>query len=86
MKSLREIELQFLAEKIGGHYSGKNWLGRKSGSGAAQIEALLLVGARREQLETCRGAVDEHIRFLEKKIGLKVEISADGIYQFKFCD
>lgn len=55
MDSVNILEVCYLAEKIGGRYSGTNWLGRKSDSGAAQIDALLLVGATRAQLESCRG-------------------------------
>ncbi|MDV5062183.1 hypothetical protein [Vibrio diabolicus] len=83
MDKVNKLEMRYLAEKVGGRYSGTNWLGRKSGCGAAQIDALLLVGATRAQLETCRGAVDEHIRFLEKECGLTVEVSKEGIYRFK---
>ncbi|UAA39766.1 hypothetical protein KIH87_05250 [Paraneptunicella aestuarii] len=75
-------ETQYLLEKVGGSITGKNWLGRKADSGAAQIDALLLIGATREQLEQCRGAVDEHIRFLKNKCGLEVE-TINGIYRFK---
>lgn len=77
------LETEYLSEKVGGLISGKNWLGRQSGCGAAQINALLLVGATWEQLESCRGAVENHLRDLEKEFGLQVE-ARDGIYKFKF--
>ena len=78
----KRVEMQFLSERVGGSISGKNWLGHKVGSGAAKIDALLLVGATRVQLDTCRGAVDNHINHLKDKHGLEVYIESD-IYKFR---
>jgi len=63
----------------------KNWLGHTTGSGAANIDALLLVGATMDELNRCRGAVGEHLMHLRDEHGLAVS-NRDGIYRFEFRD
>jgi hypothetical protein len=76
------LETRYLSEKVGGLISKKNWLGGQAGSGAAQVNALLLVGATMEQLEACRGGVRELFHSLRTKYGLEV-FEEEGIFKFK---
>lgn len=57
------------------HVEGQktNWLGHDIGSGAAKIDALLLVGASDDELEKMRRAVDQHIAHLRDEHDLEVE-------------
>ena len=55
-----------------------NWLGHRGGN--AEIDAALLWGITMEQMQTCRGAVDEHLRHLNVEHGLTV-IERNGIYR-----
>ena len=77
-----KLETRYLSEQVGGLVSGRDWLGRKAGSGAAKVNALLLVGATMEQLEACRGGVKSHFSSLKKEFGLEV-VENKGIYRFR---
>jgi hypothetical protein len=57
----------------------KNWLGHTKG--AAEVDRMLLTGATREQMETARGGVDEHLRHLRVEHGLTV-VNEGGVYSF----
>ena len=82
MTTKTKLETHYLSEKVGGLVSGKDWLGRTRGSGAAKLNALLLVGATMDELEACRGGVHSHFTSLKKEYGLEV-VQQDGVYRFK---
>jgi translation initiation factor 2 gamma subunit (eIF-2gamma) len=71
-----------LLEKIHGKPGGVNWLGHRHDSGAAKIDALLLVGATHQELSKCRDAVDEHLYHLQQVHGLNIETVQNRV-QFK---
>lgn len=58
-----------------------NWLGHRVGSGAAQIDRMLIHGASMQELSAARGAIEEHLRHLREDHGLRV-IEANGIWKF----
>ena len=55
---------------------GKNWLGHRSFSGAAEVNQLLLHGATIEELvntkRTTRSSVEQHLKHLENEHGLVI--------------
>lgn len=55
----------------------KNWLDHDLNSGAAKTDEMLLMGATREQMESARGAVDQHIRHLREIHGLPITEAAN---------
>jgi hypothetical protein len=58
-----------------------NWLGHQLGSGAAQIDEMLIAGATKDQMAAARGAVDEHLRHLREEHGLPL-VEAGGVWVF----
>jgi len=56
----------------GGIVTGENWLGHGIGTGAANIDDMLVNGNRRDELEACAGreAVGQHLYHLRKEHGL----------------
>ncbi len=59
---------------------GRDWVGNTFESGASRINRMLIDGATWEQLSQARGAVDQHLRFLNER-GLPVAC-CNEIYLF----
>lgn len=75
-------DTDFLLEKLHGKPGGVNWLGHRHDSGAAKIDALLLVGATHQELSKCRDAVENHLSHLEQEHLLSIE-TVQGVTRFK---
>jgi hypothetical protein len=58
-----------------------NWLGRKKGSGAYDLDLLLLEGLDESRENLPRGGIDGHISALRHKHGLAVERDARGLWK-----
>src|SRR5262245_3251725 len=58
-----------------------NWLGHAIGTGAAQIDEMLLTGVTRDQMATARGGVEQHLRHLRGSHGLPI-VEAGTILMF----
>jgi hypothetical protein len=82
-KQLDRSKTRGLAAAASDDEVGYNWLGHEMGSGAAQIDALLLVGAPMKTLEAARGGVQEHIRHLAVEHDFLVR-ECEGIFRFDF--
>lgn len=57
--------------------AGTNWLGHKSMSAASTLDSMLLRGATIAEMKKVRGAVESHIRHLEKEHGLSITKDGD---------
>ncbi len=55
-----------------------NWLGHRGGNGKIDVE--LLSGTTKVQMQTYRGAVNQHLRHLRVEHGLTV-IERNGVYR-----
>ena len=55
-----------------------NWLGHRGGNGKIDVE--LLSGTTKAQMQTHRGAVNQHLRHLRVEHGLTV-IERNGVYR-----
>ncbi len=55
-----------------------NWLGHRGGNGKIDVE--LLSGTTKAQMQTHRGAINQHLRHLRVEHGLTV-IERNGVYR-----
>jgi hypothetical protein len=58
-----------------------NWLGHQLGSGAGQIDEMLLSGATLAEMARARGAAENHLRHLREAHGLDI-VESGGVFRF----
>jgi len=62
---------------------GKNWLGHRLDSDAAQLDEMLLKGASMADLKKARGAIHQHIKHLRDKWGIDC-VREGEVYRMRF--